>query len=128
MEIWTLSPCSATSVASSEAHDGSGDSRVPRKASVRIETSSCGLSLRASLSAEIKSCSVLPMYRVDRYILFRAPRILAWTVSAGRSQFIIRLNNLQCFIESRRRVEDLDLGGFNLKSRSHMVKLGRDAN
>lgn len=49
-------------------------------------------------------------------------------VSAGPSQLIVRLNNLQCFIESRGRVENLNLGGLNLESWGHMVKLGRDAN
>jgi hypothetical protein len=48
-------------------------------------------------------------------------------VSAGWSQLIIRLNNLQCFIESGGRVENLKLGGLDLEPWSHMVKLGRDA-
>jgi hypothetical protein len=56
-----------------------------------------------------------------------APNLGLDVVSAGRSQLIIRLNNLQCFIESCRRVENLDLGRLNLEPWSHMVKLGRDA-
>ena len=49
-------------------------------------------------------------------------------VSAGRSQLIVHLNNLQGLIKSRRRVEYLDLGRFNLESGSHMVELGSNAN
>ena len=48
--------------------------------------------------------------------------------SAGRSKLIIRLNNLQCFIESCRRVENLNPGGLNLELWGNKVKLGRDAN
>ena len=60
------------------------------------------------------------------YAFSGTPNLGLDVVSAGRSQLIIRLNNLQCFIESRRRVEDLDLRGFNLESWSHMIKLGCD--
>lgn len=48
IRISTLSgPNSETNGASKDAHDGSGDSRVPRSASVRILSFNLGLALRA---------------------------------------------------------------------------------
>lgn len=57
-----------------------------------------------------------------------APNLGLDAVSAGRSQLMIHLNNLQCLIESGGRVEYLDLGRFDLESGSHMVKLRGNAN
>lgn len=59
------------------AHDGSGSSLVPRKASVKIDNCRFGLFSRASLSVAMNSCSVLPIYRVDKKIRRLAPLILA---------------------------------------------------
>lgn len=80
MDILTLSPNCDINGARRVPHDGSGSSRVPRRASVRIESSRLGLASRASLSVSINSCSVFPMYSVDKYILLCAPRILAYTM------------------------------------------------
>jgi hypothetical protein len=85
MRISTLlSPNSAMRGARSEAHDGSGVSRVPRRASVSIDTRSAGFFRNASRIVDIwnfilrkkkllhpgrkltSSCSVLPMYKVER--------------------------------------------------------------
>lgn len=62
----TLSPCSATNEARSEAHDCFGVSRVPRRASVRIETVKSGFFRRDSFMTVISSCSAFPMYNVER--------------------------------------------------------------
>lgn len=82
MRISTWSGNFSASEASKEAHDGSGASRVPRKASVRMETLRCGpLVCKASSIVETNSFSVFPMYKVDRYILFFAPRTFTLRVS-----------------------------------------------
>ena len=48
MRISTLAgPNSVTKGANKEAHDGSGDSRVPRRASVRMLSFNLGLARRA---------------------------------------------------------------------------------
>ena len=57
----TWSGKSTTKGDSSEAHDGSGVSRVPRSASVRIETFNFLLRSRAFRMHEMSSCSDLPM-------------------------------------------------------------------
>lgn len=54
-------PYSDTSEQSSEAHDGLGVSRVPRRASVRIDTLRSGLSRKAWDIVSMSSYSVLPM-------------------------------------------------------------------
>jgi hypothetical protein len=54
--------------ARSEAEDGSGVSLVPRRESVTNETRSLWLLARAVRMVEMSSCSVLPIYNVDRYI------------------------------------------------------------
>lgn len=59
-------PNSAIRGVSSEAVVGLGVSRVPRNASVRKETCRLGFCFRASRMVLIRSCSVLPMYRVLR--------------------------------------------------------------
>jgi hypothetical protein len=70
MRISTRSgPYSAIKDARSDAQDGSGVSRVPRNASVRIDTLSSGLSCSARFMVSTSSNSVLPIYSVDRYIL-----------------------------------------------------------
>ena len=89
-------PNSATRGASRDAHDGSGDSLVPRNASVRKETLRSGLFCSVVRIVEIlmdqshaheteafggystSSCSVLPIYRVERYILLLAFVILVY--------------------------------------------------
>ena len=54
MRISTLSgPNSVIKGASKEAHDGFGDSRVPRSASVRILSFNLGLARRACWSVDI---------------------------------------------------------------------------
>lgn len=78
IHICTLSgPCSATREAKSDAHEGSGVSRVPLRASVRIDTLRSGLFRRASFNIEMSSNSVFPMYKVEIYIRFLAFRILS---------------------------------------------------
>lgn len=70
--VWNIristrsAPYSDTSEHSNEAQDGFGVSRVPRSASVRIDTLRSGLSRRAWDIVSISSCSVLPMYNVER--------------------------------------------------------------
>jgi hypothetical protein len=95
IRISTLSgPNSDTKGARREAHDGFGDSRVPLNASVRMLSFNLGLALRACWRVEIwtqsmraqcrgagrntSSCSVFPMYKVERNILFSALKILAY--------------------------------------------------
>lgn len=75
MRISTRSPWLATSDANREAQEGPGAPLVPRRASVNMDTFKSGLFLRASSMANIKSFSELPMYKVDKYIRFRALRI-----------------------------------------------------
>jgi len=75
-------PYSATNEERREAHEGLGVSRVPRRASVRIETLRSGLSRRAWLNVSMRSYSVLPMYNVERYTRRRALRILFCVVSS----------------------------------------------
>ena len=82
MRTSTRSGNSATSEARSEAHEGSGASRVPRSASVRRETLNSGpLCSRVSRMDEMRSCSVLPIYSVERYILLFPPWIFFFNVS-----------------------------------------------
>ena len=71
----TRSPWRATRDANREAHEGPGAPLAPRKASVNMETLRSGLLLSASSMTDINSFSELPMYRVDKYIRFRALRI-----------------------------------------------------
>jgi len=78
MAILTRSPNSVTSGARSVPHDGSGSSRVPRRASVKMETSRPGLFWSASRMVSTSSCSVLPIYNVDMKMRLLAPRIFAW--------------------------------------------------
>lgn len=67
MRISTLSePCLATSEARSDAEHGLGVSRVPRRASVKMDTLRSGLSCRAWSKVSMSSCSALPMYSVER--------------------------------------------------------------
>lgn len=66
MAILTLEPWLVISGARSDAQEALGDSLVPRRASVRIDTSSSGFSSSASLMVVMSSCSVFPMYRVDK--------------------------------------------------------------
>ena len=62
MRISTWVGNSAARVASKDAEEGSGDSRVPRSASVRIETFRSGpLLIRACRRVATSSCSDLPM-------------------------------------------------------------------
>lgn len=80
MRISTLSePCSSTKDERSDAQDGSGVSRVPRRASVRIDTLRLGLSRRAWLSVSISSNSAFPIYSVERYIRLFAFLIFSCT-------------------------------------------------
>lgn len=68
-------PNSATRGANSDAHDGSGASRVPRSASVSTLSVRAGLSRSADRSVSISSHSDLPMYSVERKIRRRAWRM-----------------------------------------------------
>jgi hypothetical protein len=43
-----------------------GVSRVPRRASVKMDTLRSGLSCRAWSKVSMSSCSALPMYSVER--------------------------------------------------------------
>lgn len=93
IRISTLSgPNSDTSGASKEAHDGFGDSLVPLNASVRTLTFNVGVARRAFWSVEIwvmsigdqcfkygivtSSCSVFPIYKVDKNMCLSAFNIL----------------------------------------------------
>jgi hypothetical protein len=95
IRISTLAgPNSATSGASREAHDGFGDSLVPLNASVRILSFNVGVARRAFWRVEIwvlstgaqcheygivtSSCSVFPIYKVDKNICLSAFNILAY--------------------------------------------------
>lgn len=64
--ILTRSPKEVINGASKVAHDGFGSSLVPRNASVRMDTSSCGFLCSASEIVLMSSCSFLPMYNVER--------------------------------------------------------------
>lgn len=82
MRTSTRSGNSATRGAKRDAHDGSGDSRVPRIASVSMETLRSGpLLRRASRMVETSSYSDFPIYKVERKILLFAFRILLLSVS-----------------------------------------------
>lgn len=72
-------PNSATSGASSDAHDGCGASRVPRRASVSTLSRRSGLRRSASRSVSSSSRSDLPMYSVDRKMRRRAVRMRSWS-------------------------------------------------
>lgn len=76
IRISTLSGNSAAREASNEAHEASGDSRVPRSPSVRIETLRFGVLDKESRIVEMSSFSVFPMYSVDRNILRFALQIM----------------------------------------------------
>lgn len=78
MEILTLSPNCEIKGARRVAHDGFGSSLVPLNASVKMDNSSLGLFSSASFKVATSSCSVFPMYKVDRKMRRLAPRILAW--------------------------------------------------
>lgn len=76
MRISTRSaPNSVTSGASNEALDGSGASRVPRSASLRMLSLSPGVRRSAACSVSMSSFSDLPIYSVDRKMRLRALRI-----------------------------------------------------
>ena len=79
MRVSTLSGNSSVREASNDAHDASGDSRVPRRASVRIETLRSGFARRECRISETSSCSVFPMYNVDKNILLFAFRIMLFS-------------------------------------------------
>lgn len=104
IRISTLSvPNSATSGARREAHDAFGDSRVPLSASVKMLNFRCGFALKTVCSVEIwgsestyiqgisrdadivftSSCSVFPMYNVDRKICFSAASILVYILPSA---------------------------------------------
>lgn len=82
IRISTLAgPNSATNGASNEAHDGLGDSLVPLNASVKMLSFKVGVARRAVRNVDISSCSVFPMYKVDKKIRLSACKILAFNVS-----------------------------------------------
>ena len=72
-------PNSATKEHSREALEGLGVSRVPRRASVSIDTLRSGFSRRACDIVSTSSNSVLPIYKVERYTRLLALRILFCT-------------------------------------------------
>lgn len=124
IEICTRSPYSVINGANSVADDKLGDSRVPRKASVKIETSSLGLFSRASLKVLINSCSVFPMYNVERYILQRAFRILSYVKCKPEFSPYTPCSHLHSLVESAGGIKDTDLGWIYFESRGNIVQLG----
>lgn len=76
MRISTRSPCLRTRSASNDAHDGLGDSLVPLRASVKIETLRSGFDCSAVSIVATSSCSAFPIYSVDRYTRLCAFNIL----------------------------------------------------
>jgi hypothetical protein len=80
MRISTRSgPNSAIRGASRDAHDGSGDSRVPRKASVRMLSLSSGFVLKAScrvaIFGNVSGCNLISQ-TIDLYqLLLRLPDV-----------------------------------------------------
>lgn len=101
MRISTLSePCLAINDARREAHDGSGVSRVPLNASVRTDNVSLGLLLRARSNVSMKSYSLFPMYSVDRYMRFRALRILLYYQTFQLANIVTSNFHLLCLSPS----------------------------
>ena len=65
MRTSTLPGKSRTKGARREAHEVRGDSRVPLRASVRMEILRDLVLVRASRRVAMSSCSDFPMYNVD---------------------------------------------------------------
>lgn len=89
MRISTRSdPNSATSGASSDAHDGFGASLVPRRQSVRMLSLTFGLLRRDSCKVSMSSRSDFPMYSVDRKMRLLAFCMRSYTKRHVRKDFV----------------------------------------
>lgn len=146
MRISTLSgPNSSINGVRREAVHADGDSRVPRRASVRTLSFNAGFERRASRRVDIygasvnmarpwgcigyvltNSCSVFPIYSVERKICFSAFRILSCpsiSTSPASIRRTIPDTNLQRLVKLFRRPQNLHLFPPNIKPRGDFIEL-----